>query len=121
MSSETPKFREKYFMTSQGERLFTLICGGFLAAFTVFLVVGCQTKSKEIPDEVRALASCNEQPSLIVRTFTGTEVNPGNYSDGKVRALERDKYLVDAVGKCRSDVLEYYSEKIRAMGAIKDR
>lgn len=120
MGSETPQVREKYFMTSQGERLFTITVGAVLTAFTVFLVVGCQTKENEVPEEVRALAVCNEQPTITVRSYTGTEAEPGRYTEDKVSALERDKYLVDAVGRCRTDVLKYYSET-RAMGAPKER
>ncbi len=120
MGSETPQVREKYFMTSQGERLFTISIGAVLTAFTVFLVVGCQTKDNEIPQEIRALAACNEQPNVTVRTYTGPEEDPGRYSEDKFTALDRDKYLVDAVGKCRSDVLKYYSD-IRAGSAVKDR
>lgn len=119
MSSETPQVREKYFMTSQGERLFTISTGAALAAFTVFLVVGCRTESNEVPPEIRALAVCNEQPNVIVRTFKGPDEDQSRYSEDKFTALDRDKYLVDAVGKCRSDVLKYYSDK-RASGAAKD-
>ncbi|MCV9963933.1 hypothetical protein OIU34_18815 [Pararhizobium sp. BT-229] len=119
MGSETPQVREKYFMTSKGERLLTISIGATLVALTVFLVVGCQTKGNEIPQEIRALAACNEQPNVTVRTYSGSDAEPGRYSGDKFTALDRDKYLVDAVGKCRSDVLKYYAET-RAPGAAKD-
>ena len=116
MGSETPQVREKYFMTSQGERLFTITVGALLAGFVAFLVVGCKVKGDEVPDEVRALASCNEQPTLSVRTYTGTEQDPGRYSEDRLQAVERDKYVVEAVSKCRSDVLDYYAGRRAAVG-----
>jgi hypothetical protein len=120
MGSETPQVREKYFMTSQGERLFTISIGAMLTAFTVFLMVGCQTKDNEIPREIRAITACNEQPNVTVRTYTVPDPQSGQYSDEKFTSLDRDKYLVNAVGKCRSDVLKYFAET-SATNAIKDR
>lgn len=114
MGSDAPQVREKFFMTSQGERLFTVTVGALLAGFTVFLVVGCEVKDTEVnkvPDEVRALASCNEQPNLTIRTYTGTESDPGRYNEDRVQAVERDRYVVEAVSKCRNDVLNYYAGK----------
>lgn len=97
-------------MTSQGERLFTIVTGAILSAFVVFLIVGCQEKSNEIAPEVRALEACNQQPSITVKTYAGTEAAPGNLtSDVKYESLERDKHILDSVAKCRSDVLNYFA------------
>lgn len=118
MGSDAPHIREKFFMTSQGERLFSITIGAVLVAFTTSLFVGCQSKSNQVPDEVRALAACNDQPNITVRVYNGTEEDPGRLKeDSKLIALARDKYVVEAVSKCRSDVLKYYSEtRVKNLG-----
>lgn len=119
MSNDAPQVRERFFMSTQGERLFSITMGVVLVAFVSWLVTSCTRESNQIekvPEVVSALSKCNEQPALSVAVYSGTPADPGRNTETKpFTDLDRDKYLVEAVSTCRKDVLDYYA---RLQGAV---
>jgi len=107
--ADIPQVREKYLMSTQGERLAALVTGAVVFCFCVFMLVRLSEAPSEGPGVVDALAACKEQPTITVRTYTGPADDPGRYSEDQLSAVERDKYVIDAVSKCRSEVLEFFA------------
>jgi hypothetical protein len=118
MNTEGPKIRERFLMSSQGERLFTVTIGAALVGVICSMVVGCMAERNRLSmtSPVEALGACNEQPSISVTTYSGTEAEPGRGNTEKLTAVERDRNLVEAVAKCRKDVLDYYAGRRQAEG-----
>lgn len=105
---------------SAGERTATIICASLLIALALILLSKCVEKENETTDVVKAMAACASQPNVTVYTYSGTEEQRGaNQSSLKFQALERDRHIVDAAAKCRTEVLEFYSGTSRTPG--KDR
>jgi hypothetical protein len=123
--SDIPQIREKYFMTAQGERLVTYVLVFAFAVFLSWSLVGCSERSSDnsrVPPEVQALTACTSQPALSVKAFYGSADKPGDLrSETPYESDARDRYLVDAVARCRSEVLAYYSgQRTAAIGSAPD-
>jgi hypothetical protein len=93
-------------LTSQGERLASIAAGAVLVAFVVTKVVSCA----KTEDYVQALQACNVQPSITVERWVGEgEKDSKKWKNGseEFSALDRDRALIEAVSKCRQDVLAF--------------